>query len=68
MQSRLDKVKDISATSEIQLAEIRAAIIAERTARPESVRSFILFASSHSLLSRIGRSRTGFGETYRSQE
>jgi len=36
MQSRLDKVKDISTTSEIQLAEIRAAIVAEMTARPES--------------------------------
>lgn len=39
MQNRLDAAREARAASERQLAEIQAAIAAERAARPESVRS-----------------------------
>jgi len=41
-QSRLDTVKEVSKSSEGQLVEIQASIVAEKTARPESVCLFSL--------------------------
>ena len=46
MQNRLDGATEAQATSEKQLAELRAAIAAERAARPESVNKPILASAS----------------------
>lgn len=43
MQNRLDAAREARAASERQLAEVQAAIAAERAARPESVRSARIF-------------------------
>ncbi|GBE81183.1 Meiotic coiled-coil protein [Sparassis crispa] len=44
MQNRLNTVKESQAAQRAQLAEIRAAIEAEKAARPDSVRLFSLFS------------------------
>jgi hypothetical protein len=45
MQNRLDAAREARAASERQLAEVQAAIAAERAARPESVRFQVYIAS-----------------------
>ena len=47
MQNRLDAAREAQAASERQLAEVRAAIAAERAARPESVRLFFFLVILH---------------------
>ena len=51
MQNRLDAAREARAASERQLAEVQAAIAAERAARPESVRLHSLRFFVLSLLS-----------------
>ena len=64
MQNRLDAAREAQAASERQLAEVRAAIAAERAARPESVRLFFFWLSYTSLVfyaAILGSTRGGTG-------
>jgi hypothetical protein len=71
MQNRLDAAREARAASEKQLAELQAAIAAERAARPESVSFSVLpptFFFFPFILTHAGSTRYGTGPTCHGKE